>query len=197
MMKKLTALFIFAVLAALMLGTVTAGAESTNYRSETNKLEAVVLVLESVDMCLEGVLAHPPRPCTPPQPCVPPQPCYPPEPCYPPQPCKAVEGVIGKLEAMSTQLLVLDNRTAAVINSFPPEPVLPQETMDALMSVQASARAVMERAQAGFHPPEPCTPPEPCAVLDALYEVEVNAEIIVTTVDSFMRSLPTTIVTGE
>ena len=185
MKKKLTALFIFAVLAALMLGTVTAGAESTNYRSETNKLEAVVLVLESVDMRLEGVLAVPPEPCTPPQP------------CYPPQPCKAVEGVIGKLEAMSTQLLVLDNRTAAVINSFPIDPVLPQETMDALISIQASAQAVMERAQAGFLPPDPCAPPEPCAVLDALYEVEVNAEMIVTTVDSFMRSLPTTIVTGE
>lgn len=173
MKKKLTALFIFAVLAALMLGTVAAGAKSTNYRSETNKLEAVVLVLESVDMCLEGILATPP------------------------QPCKAVEGVIGKLEAMSTQLLVLDNRTAAVINSFPPEPVLPQETMDALISIQASAQAVMERAQAGFYPPDPCFPPDPCAVLDTLYEVEVNAEIIVTTVDSFMRSLTTTIVTGE
>ena len=73
MKKKLTALFIFAVLAAVIAGVVYAGVEPSPFRAETNKLNSVVNVLKSVDMRLEGILvSHSNAPCSQPSPYVPP-----------------------------------------------------------------------------------------------------------------------------
>jgi hypothetical protein len=161
MKKKLTALFIFAVLVAVIAGAVYAGVEPSPFRSHTNKLYSVVNVLESVDMRLEGILTgHPPDPFD----------------------VHADIGMIGMLGAMSMQLMELNNRTGRVINMLPSDlGMLPMMTEDALLNVRSEASRIMERAQGGFE-----QPPDEIGVFDYLIMVEKGAENIVMTVESYL-----------
>lgn len=110
-------------------------------------------MLESVDMHLEGIL-------------------------YPPDEI----GLIGMLEALSMELLVLDSRTGQVISMLPVyHSLLPVETGVALLSVRDQASMIMERAQDGFE-----VPPDEIGVIEALMLVEMGAENIVMTVESYL-----------
>ena len=104
--------------------TLYAGIKPSPFRAETNKLEAVVLVTEALDMRLASVADVPIDPISP-----------------------AMEGVIGKLEAMEIQLLVLDGRVADVVAGWPPDPILPEDTFNALSSVRDISEVVYYRVE--------------------------------------------------
>lgn len=161
MKSRLFFLIALVALVATLIGTALAGVAPQPFRSLTNKLEAVSMVLESVDMRLENLLMlHPPDPTMPPDP---------------------IEPVVNKLEAMSTLLMVLDNRTAEVIGMLPANPaeIPPEEgTTEALLRVATDASMVMERAQVQNHYPE--------EILSALMMVEMNASMIVMRVSRYL-----------
>ena len=85
------------------------------------------------------------------------------------------------------QLMVLNNRTGRVINMLPADlAMLPMMTEDALLNVRSEASMIMERSQEGFE-----HPPDDVGVIEALMMVEMGAENIVMTVESYLfPSLP-------
>lgn len=117
-MKRLSAVaatLIIVTMSVALISSVNAGVEPSPFRSHTNKLQSVVNVLDATDMRLEGILLPPD------------------DIGYPPDDV----GIIGMLEAMSMEFMVLHNRTGKVIGMLPEDPTtLPADTMDALNSVR-------------------------------------------------------------
>lgn len=154
-MKRLSAVaatLIIVTMSVAMISSVNAGVEPSPFRSHTNKLQSVATVLGSTDMRLEGIL-------------------------FPPYDV----GIIGMLEAMSMQLMVLHNRTGKVIGMLPEDTTtLPADTMDALNSVRLNASRIMENEQGGFE-----VPPDEIVVIAALMMVEMASENIVMTVNMY------------
>ncbi len=160
MKRRLIPLCIFSVLAAVIAHAVFAGVDPQPFRSETNRLNAVINGLTSLEWRLTDVLKPPPDDGKPPP----------------------DDSIIGKLGAMSNKLQALDGRTSGAVSGLPLGGSIPQQTRDALQGVSDGASSIVSKV-VGYKPP-----PDD-QIVGALRDVQTNAQSIVDTVRPYL-SLP-------
>jgi len=119
-MKKVSVFIVFALLSVFIAGSVYAGVEPSPFRSKINQLNSVVNSLDSIDMRLERKLSDDRMPIP--------------------------NGLVGLLNAMSNELVVLNGKVGKVLERLGTAPD-DQRVYDALMGVRSGAAGIVQRAQ--------------------------------------------------
>jgi hypothetical protein len=157
MKKRLMSLLVVAAFIAVFASPVWAGVEPSPFQPEINKLGAVSLVLEAVYLRLDDTLQPPPDDDMP-----------------------ATDGTIGKLEAMVTQLDVLNNRVGDVIDRTPP----PDDNHPPEPGIVAALTEIVEGAQDVIRLAE--GPPPDDIIVGALADVQDAALGIIDTANTYL-----------
>jgi hypothetical protein len=153
-MKKVSVFIVFALLSVFIAGSVYAGVEPSPFRSKINQLNSVVNSLDSIDMRLERQLSDNQMP--------------------------SPNGLVGLLNAMGNELLVLNRKVSKVLERLGTAPD-DQHVYDALMGVKSVAAVIVERAREGF-----AVPSDDIRLNDALAQVRMNAQDIVDNINAFL-----------
>jgi len=154
----------FVVILALLIPTTGNASSHTEptFQSETNKLEAVSNVLQSIDKRMEGILENSSKQKTP-----------------------NPKGTRGKLLAISNELQVLNGRVEDVLSTLPGERAsLPHQVEEAVEKVGENAVHIADLARLGFE-----EPPDNLGVLLALDEVGASATLISRIVRGYVQVL--------
>lgn len=149
-----------------------AGIESSPFKPEIHKLNAIENNLHSIQKRLNHVLQDPPDPGT---------------------PSPNVKGVVHRLSAMEYQLILINHMLNSVMDEVlqePPEPGVPADLLPALEGVRAASQRIADSINAYLQ--EPPDPQVPAAFIRALTNVGIASQNIADDAVNYMRGGPCT-----